>query len=219
MEIYGYPAEVFPPTDFHTATLIQDRLCIIGSLGYQNARRPAETPIYAVDLSGYVISKVQASGEAPGWIHEHAAELESDGVITIRGGKLLREQNGKQVLRRNFDAYSLDVGSGRWRRLTDGRWHQFRIRQKGEKLFVGQKRPAVEGILPEGAEALGPWSVNSDFTGIKFAGVEIGVLVRINAIEVVVGDDLPEAEIVRIVDQIRAKAEVAIHKPCVLQKV
>jgi hypothetical protein len=44
IEIYGYPKEVFPPTDFHTATLIGDRIFIIGGLGYQDARRPDHTP-------------------------------------------------------------------------------------------------------------------------------------------------------------------------------
>ena len=32
IEIYGYPREVFPPTDFHTATLVGDRLILIGNM-------------------------------------------------------------------------------------------------------------------------------------------------------------------------------------------
>ena len=32
--IYGYSKEAFPPTDFHTATLLPDSIVLIGSLGY-----------------------------------------------------------------------------------------------------------------------------------------------------------------------------------------
>ncbi len=34
VEIYGYPADVFPPTDFQSATLIDDQIWLIGSVGY-----------------------------------------------------------------------------------------------------------------------------------------------------------------------------------------
>ncbi len=33
IEILGYPEDVFPPTDFHSATLVGERLVLIGSLG------------------------------------------------------------------------------------------------------------------------------------------------------------------------------------------
>jgi hypothetical protein len=32
--IYGYPRQDFPPTDFHTSTLVDDAIYVIGSLGY-----------------------------------------------------------------------------------------------------------------------------------------------------------------------------------------
>jgi hypothetical protein len=35
--IYGYPTEVFLPTDFHTATLLPASIVLIGSLGYRKA--------------------------------------------------------------------------------------------------------------------------------------------------------------------------------------
>src|SRR6185437_7810011 len=130
VEIYGYPAEVFPPTDFHTATLVQNQLFVIGSLGYQNARHIGETPVYIVDLSDYRISKMHTSGEAPGWIHDHGADFGPNGVITVRGGQIVHEQNGRQVFQRNFDDYSLNVRSAEWRRLTNRNWHQFNVRQQ-----------------------------------------------------------------------------------------
>jgi hypothetical protein len=38
-DIYGCPLDIFPPTDFHTATLVGNSIYIIGSLGYRGARR------------------------------------------------------------------------------------------------------------------------------------------------------------------------------------
>lgn len=41
IEIYGYPKEVFPPTDFHTANIVGDRIILIGCLGYPTIADPA----------------------------------------------------------------------------------------------------------------------------------------------------------------------------------
>mmetsp|Transcript_31216 Transcript_31216/g.28392 ORF Transcript_31216/g.28392 Transcript_31216/m.28392 type:complete len:84 (+) Transcript_31216:264-515(+) len=41
--IYGYPKDVFPPTDFHTATRIGDDVYIIGNMGYMQERKFNET--------------------------------------------------------------------------------------------------------------------------------------------------------------------------------
>jgi hypothetical protein len=38
--LYGYPEEVFQPTDFHTATKVGNGIYIIGCLGYVKDRRP-----------------------------------------------------------------------------------------------------------------------------------------------------------------------------------
>lgn len=216
LEIYGYPAEIFPPTDFHTATLVGDRLFIIGSVGYQNARRPGETPVYAINLLGYEISTVKTSGEAPGWIHDHAAEFNADGGITIRGGQFMCERNNKQVFRRNFDEYILNVTSGMWRRVTHRKWHQFKVCQEDGKLFVLERDPGTKGLLPAGAKMLAKSSLHPRFTRIDVGGVPVAFRVHVNAIEIVVEDDLPNVAR-EIAEQIRAKAEAAIHKHCILE--
>jgi len=38
-QIYGYPKDVFPPTDFHTSTLVGNEIYIIGCLGYPDQRK------------------------------------------------------------------------------------------------------------------------------------------------------------------------------------
>jgi len=49
IEIYGYPIEVFPPTDFHSATVVGDEIVVIGCLGNVKDRRPGFTPVYSVN--------------------------------------------------------------------------------------------------------------------------------------------------------------------------
>jgi hypothetical protein len=218
VEIYGYPAEIFPPTDFHTATLVNNRLVVIGSLGYQNARRPGETPVHIVDLADYEISRMRISGEAPGWIYEHAADFDQDGLITIRGGRIIREHNGKQVYRRNFDEYSLDVSSGVWRRDTNRNWHQFKVRQEDGKAFILERHPSIEALLPEGATILAKSSFNPEFTRIAVNGIPLSFTVGIGAIEIIVEEDAPEEMLLRVTDQIRAKTEAAIRTRCTIEK-
>ena len=50
LEIIGYPESLFPPTDFHTATLVGDRIIVIGSLGYQGSRVYGTTPVFALSI-------------------------------------------------------------------------------------------------------------------------------------------------------------------------
>lgn len=101
IEIYGYPRGVFPPTDFHTASLVDNRIIVIGCIGYMKDRRPGYTPVYALDLADYHISEIPTSGPNPGWVFKHEAETSPDGVITIRGGEVIQEHDGEQQFRRN----------------------------------------------------------------------------------------------------------------------
>ena len=111
--MFFYPASIFPPTDFHTATLIDDAIWIIGGLGYPSDREDGVTPVFRLDLEGFSISRIETSGEAPGWISRHTAEVDGP-VITVSGGKI---SSAGQY--RDFpEAYSLDVKSCKWTRLV-----------------------------------------------------------------------------------------------------
>ncbi|BCM93046.1 hypothetical protein IAD21_04933 [Abditibacteriota bacterium] len=86
LDIWGYPAEVFPPTDGHTATLVDDFIYIIGCIGYPEQRVVGYTPVYRLNTQTFVIEKVETSGENPGWIFNHKAVLIGD-EIHISGGE------------------------------------------------------------------------------------------------------------------------------------
>lgn len=142
LEIYGYPHEAFPPTDFHSATLVGDRVIVIGCLGFTWQRTPGHTPVFALDTTSLAMSRVTATGDAPGWISRHTAELAADGAaITVRGGQRMVAIDGQQELVDNIDDWSLEPERGLWTRLTDRRWPQWELaREDGssnELFWIG----------------------------------------------------------------------------------
>jgi hypothetical protein len=131
--IFGFPREIFPPTDFHSATLDGSRIIIIGSLGYQEERTPGVTPIAIFDLETFAITSVVTSGIAPGWIHDHSAVLSEDAAsITIRGGKLDRGGEDRSLVE-NIDDWRLHLTEWRWERLTERRWQRWEFTRGDRK--------------------------------------------------------------------------------------
>jgi ankyrin repeat protein len=113
-DIFGYPEAVFPPTDFHSATLVGPHIYIIGNLGYTQQRRPGETPVYRLLLESWSIERVACHGDLPGWIHSHKARLVDGEKIAIRGG--LMEDGSFDDLVENTNEFVLDLSTFAWRR-------------------------------------------------------------------------------------------------------
>jgi hypothetical protein len=133
IEIFGYPREIFPPTDFHSATLVGNRIVIVGGLGYRDARQPGTTPVYILDLASFAISAVQTTGTPPGWLCQHQAILSEDGTsLIIRGGLLERAvQNASSV--EKIEDWQLGLADWRWKKLTDRQWPRWEVRRKDGK--------------------------------------------------------------------------------------
>lgn len=116
-EIYGYPRDVFPPTDFHTATLGRDGIYIIGCLGYPDERQPGFTPVYRLTLETWKIESIKTDGEMPGWIHGHRAVYNlARNTIRVTGGEQHVMVNGEPELVPNSYAFELDLSRRNWRR-------------------------------------------------------------------------------------------------------
>jgi hypothetical protein len=222
IEIYGYPREVFPATDFHTASLVGKRVMLIGCLGYPDDRRPDHTPVYALDTDGYRIAPVDTTGPAPGWLFKHEAAVGADGVITVKGGEVIQERNGRRRYRQNFDDYSLEPASGVWRRLTDRQWSQFSIHRDGHESFPLELRIEPEGLFPtdvSDAEMLGVSDDRPSEGWFRVQGCPVSVTVGWRYIEVVVHGPLPTEAATLFVDAIRARFEALVQHPCVFEQV
>jgi hypothetical protein len=119
-DILGYPREVFPPTDFHTATLVGKFIYIIGSLGYSRERQGGATQVYRLDTETFAIEEMRTSGDNPGWISRHKATLRENREIHVRGGKLCTWNAGTEDYVDNQSEYVLNLDTLVWRRVGDG---------------------------------------------------------------------------------------------------
>ncbi|MCB9878772.1 MAG: hypothetical protein H6835_14350 [Planctomycetes bacterium] len=141
LAIHGYPREVFPPTDFHSATQVGDRIVVIGCLGYPEQRRPGLTPVFAFDTATWACTAIEATGEAPGWIHRHTARLDANGGIVVTGGRI-ELADGPSI--ENIDDWRLDLAGPTWQRLTARRWTQIAFaRRDGQYTSLSDLRLAA----------------------------------------------------------------------------
>lgn len=133
VRIFGYPIDVFPPTDFHSATLVDNAIILIGNLSYSKNRRYGQTQVLRLEIDTWRISSIETSGDSPGWIHRHKAEPSPDrNEIRIIGGEIDRGDNTSLV--ENIDDWTLDCRTWHWNRLSRRQWTRFELHRKDEKL-------------------------------------------------------------------------------------
>lgn len=113
-KIYQYPESVFPPTDFHTATLVTGHIYIIGNLGYPEKRAYGTTPVYRLDIKSFEMKKIETFGECPGWIYNHSAYREGQSTIRIQGGEIVEKPRNKEEHRPNNFDFELDLKTLKW---------------------------------------------------------------------------------------------------------
>ncbi len=114
IEVLAFPENVFPPTDFHSATVVKEQIILIGNLGYVKNRKVGKTQILVINPHTWEIVEQGASGDNPGWIHSHQATL-ADGFIMITGGLVWSDNND---LIENFDDWRLNLTDWTWERLS-----------------------------------------------------------------------------------------------------
>jgi hypothetical protein len=115
IRIYGYPSSTFPPTDFHSATLIGSQIYVIGSLGYGEQPRYDTTPVYRLDTDTLAFERLDCTGAAPGWIYDHRARLISAHEIQLTGGTLIRPGSDREERVGNTGVFVLDTKTQEWR--------------------------------------------------------------------------------------------------------
>lgn len=117
VDIFGYPEHIFPATDFHSATLLEDSILIIGGLDYKQARKAGLTRMYRLSLDDYSIKKVSHTGENPGWIYEHLTLYDpQQNCLYVFGGIIF---DGKEYVD-NRSLYTFDLSTKNWTNLGEG---------------------------------------------------------------------------------------------------
>jgi len=118
IEIFGYPTSVFPPTDFHSATLLGSDVLLIGNLGYPDDRVVGQTQIFRLCTKTWQMSKLDSSGNSPGWIHDHNSfSNEAGDKIFVSGGSRFDDE-----ISENINDYVLCLNSMLWTQVTDRKW-------------------------------------------------------------------------------------------------
>ena len=114
VQLYLYPKDIFPPTDFHTSTKIGNDIMIIGALGYREDRIEGHTNMHVLNLDDFSIKSIPSSGDNPGWIFEHITLWdEEDGCLYVLGGR--KWNNGKLV--DNDETYRFTLSTRIWSRI------------------------------------------------------------------------------------------------------
>jgi hypothetical protein len=117
VQVIGYPEAIFPPTDFHSATLVDEWIYIIGGLGYVAQQQTLQTLVFRLHTHTRRMESVVTTGPAPQRIYEHGAMLQDDYMIEITGGKQIEaDAEDPQKLRhiQNPERYGLNLVTGMW---------------------------------------------------------------------------------------------------------
>ncbi len=142
LDFYTYPKEVFPSTDFHSATLVGDKIFIIGCLGYSEQREVSQTPVFVLDTKSFIIERKFTSGFMPGWLSRHESKLQSDGTtLLISGGELYRRD--ELIMCENIDEWEFDTCGLKWTRKTSRQWPRWEyFRKEHKRNFLWEIRQA-----------------------------------------------------------------------------
>lgn len=138
-DIFGYLTDAFPPTDFHTATLVEEDIILIGNLGYQEDRDPATIQVFRLSTQDWSMSRVETSGAIPGWLHGHSAHyVPAENAIVVSGGK---RYTANDRIVESIDDYRLSLADHTWFQLTDRRWDRWVLeREDGEPNHLWEIR-------------------------------------------------------------------------------
>lgn len=175
LEIHGYPREVFPPSDFHSATQLGNSILIVGSLGYSKDRKPGFTPVHLLDLETFAVRRVETHGAAPGWIHSHKARLGDDAKLLLVSGGLVDSGDSSSALEENIDEWGLDLATWTWSRMTARSWPRWEFSREDRaplSLFEFELARAAE-LLAEFPQPEAVPEMEGKWTSITRAEVEM----------------------------------------------
>ncbi|MBO9467925.1 hypothetical protein J7443_22025 [Tropicibacter sp. R15_0] len=133
VEFYGYPEGVFPPTDFHSATLCGDEILIVGGLHYPKDRLQNTTLVYRLQLSDFSIQRVETQGTTPNWLHDHNAELDmSRQSLVCSSGKVTHTPTGRVI--ENLTTWGFDLSTNRWSATSSQSFHRWLLVREDESF-------------------------------------------------------------------------------------
>lgn len=143
IEIYGYPTDIFLPTDFHSATLCGDEIIILGGLRYPQDRNQNDTFAYRLSLSDFSIHRIETCGDAPPWLHDHKAKLDFSGKkIICTGGHVTHRPKQRNV--ENLTTWEFDLEAKSWKALMTKPFQRWLLVREDES---DNELSAIENLI------------------------------------------------------------------------
>lgn len=140
VKVYAYPKDIFPPTDFHSAVLIDDAIWVIGGLGYIQDRQYDKTLIYKLNIDNFAITKVNVADNI-GLIHHHIADVDNHQILVKEGEMLVNTHPliDGEFSYKNMNTWTFDTKNLTWKNTTNYQWCGFFIKPKTiqEFYFLG----------------------------------------------------------------------------------
>lgn len=191
--IYSYPKDVFPSTDFHSATFIDGKIIIIGSLGYPEDRIVGHAQVCQLDTTSFEIHKVNVAGQPPGWVHGHVASLELEkNRLVIKKGEIYLGKDHPLI--ENIQDWELDIKEWQWRLLTNRKWTRWYItRSDCHWNHLWEIRQALFSL-----EANWTKSYDKELAELK---AELGYSINVSAIKKLYFPDVPHLTLPKIEDE------------------
>lgn len=93
---------------------------------------------------------------------------------------MIQEHAGQQRIPRNVEDYTLDMRSRVGQRITNRNWHEFSIRQE-EGLFVLERRPKPEALLPHNVDHAVVPPVGEEDARVMLAGIPVSLTVGVRS--------------------------------------
>jgi hypothetical protein len=219
--IYGYPQELFPPIDFHTATLVGDRIILIGGLGYVQNRVPGFCPVFALDTNTFRVERLAVAGEGPGWIYHHKAELMETG-IQIRGGSTIIDRDGAKRGAKNLDVLRLDLTAMRWERVEHlSGWRSFSILRR-DVLDFAFSRGNAAGFDPAWLTGFDTVSVIKHDTNstrrVMLDDVVVDLKREASSCRVRIEGTIPQERLTEFLSELVRQIEREVGVPCVVEE-
>jgi hypothetical protein len=194
VSIFGFTEDVFPPTDFHTATLVGDRVIVIGNLSYPSLRK-GSAQVFVLDSNRYAFSHIQPIGAGPPWLHKHSARLtEGRDAIEVSGG-LIADPKWPALVD-NIDDWRLELDQWRWHRLTTRNWPQF--------IFARSDNAPNHLYWLRDLLKAGPASASDGASQYRDERLrDLGPTPRIDLVEALYAPDVPHSRLAEKPDEFR----------------
>ena len=150
IEVLGYPLEVFPPTDFHSATLVDNHIVIIGCLGYPSQRTAQSTQVAILNLDNGSMRLAKTHGPMPRWLYNHQSTWdEASRSIRLTRGMVLPPE-GLAHEQENLDHWEFHVDTSGWTHTWSCPWHCWEVSRldgKNLNLWVSSELLSPHGIF------------------------------------------------------------------------